>query len=303
MEGTDADVTEAVAGGGDAEVDADPSVDPEGGETEAGTEADGVDEADVALSVHFDDEDEAGDPATGTDEHLDGEQAPPPAGEVRRFLDRRRPWLRAHSRRDRQRRFSGLYWSGVYVLLMAGATSMVSFLVVRGYLWIAPGPTTTGAGVARRVVPWVLTIVFLAFAWFVTRSLRRVLVLGFLFLAPTLAFTFLAQAQSLAEWVVSWIPGTTTVYGLTAFGPVVAVVLLGVDFVKWQLWVEFPQSSCWTCGARVRDERWVVCPYCENDLEAQRAATPEPGVGVAPPGDAETETPAESEAAATEESA
>lgn len=243
------------------------------GDASAGDTVSGSDDVDVALAVHFDDDDGA--PAEvrdGGGEVARDDAEPPPASEVRRFLDRRRPWLRPHNRRDRQRRFAALYWSGVYVLLMAGATSMVSFLVVRGYLWIAPGPTTTGAGVARRVVPWVLTIVFLGFAYFVTRSLRRLVVLGLLFLAPTLAFAFVGQAQSLAEWVVSWIPGTTTVYGLTAFGPVVAVILLGTDFVKWQLWVEFPQASCWGCGARVRDERWIVCPYCDNDLEAQRDA-------------------------------
>lgn len=285
MEDTGAEATDTVVGGDEGAAPTAASADAE------------LDEAHVALSVHFDD-DEAFEAESGVEANPDGEQTPPPAGEVRRFLDRRRPWLRPHSRRDRQRRYSGLYWSGVYVLLMAGATSMVSFLVVRGYLWIAPGPTTTGAGVARRVVPWVLTVVFLAFAWFVTRSLRRLLVLGLLFLAPTLAFTFLDQAQSLAEWVVSWIPGTTTVYGLTAFGPVVAVVLLGFDFVKWQLWIEFPQSSCWSCGARIRDERWIVCPYCDNDLEVQRAAAPEPGAGDAAVDD---DRDAESEAAATEE--
>lgn len=251
--------------------------DPDADAIEEGAAGAGSDDADVVLSVRLaDEESDRGDAGTdddepgGVDEDGAVDAEPPPAGEVRRFLDRRRPWLRPHTRRDRQRRFSAIYWSGVYVLLMAGVTSMVSFVVVRGYLWAAPGPTTTGAGVARRVVPWVLTIVFLGFAYFVTRSLRRVVVLGLLFLAPSLAFAFLDQAQSVAAWVVSWIPGTTTVYGLTAFGPVAAVILLGVDFVKWQLWVEFPQASCWSCGARVRDERWIVCPYCDNDLEAQR---------------------------------
>lgn len=315
MEDTDAGASEAVGGGEAAEAEAEQS--RKAAATTGGS--DDVDEADVALRVRFDDDEttaagagplepgasdaDAGEAEVGdadASEPGEGDAGPPPAGEVRRFLDRRRPWRRAESRRDRQRRFSGLYWSGVYVLLMAGATSMVSFLVVRGYLWIAPGPTTTGAGVARRVVPWVLTVVFLAFAWFVTRSWRRLLVLAVLFLAPTLAFTFLDQAQALAEWVVSWIPGTTTVYGLTAFGPVVAVVLLGIDFVKWQLWVEFPQSSCWGCGARVRDERWIVCPYCDNDLEAQRGSASEPAPGAAGAQEGE-DTAAEVEAAATGE--
>lgn len=259
---------------------------------QTGGDDDAADDVDVALRVHFDDEDTASDdpagshpvdsdvavvddvetPGSALEGGPDDDPEPPPAGELSRFWDRRRPWLRPATRRDRQRRFAALYWSGVYVLLMAGATSMVSFVVVRGYLWIAPGPTTTGAGVARRVVPWVLTVVFLAFAFYVTRSVKRLVLLGVLFLAPTLAFAFLDQAQSVAEWVVSWIPGTTTVYGLTAFGPVLAVVLLGFDFVKWQLWVEFPQASCWNCGAKVRDERWIVCPYCDNDLQAQREA-------------------------------
>lgn len=277
---------EAGAPGKDEDpLDVDVAVSVDLGDGEAATAEDGV---------------EAVDPDGATD--ADDGPEPPPSGEVSRFWDRRRPWLRPGTRRDRQRRLAALYWSGVYVLLMAGATSMVSFVVVRGYLWIAPGPTTTGAGVARRVVPWVLTVVFLAFAYYVTRSVKRVVLLGVLFLAPTLAFAFLDQAQSFAEWVVSWIPGTTTVYGLTAFGPVLAVVLLGRDFVKWQLWVEFPQASCWSCGAMVRDERWIVCPYCDNDLQAQReAATDEAEAGDSR-GDAETGD-AETEAAATEAAA
>lgn len=272
MQDPEAEAIGTQAAGSDATGPIDAAADAD---ATAHRDVDDVDDVDIdmALGVHFDDDAE-----------------PPPAGEVRRFLDRRRPWLRPHTRRERQRRFSALYWSGLYVLLMAGATSMVSFLVVRGYLLIAPGPTTTGAGVARRVVPWVLTVVFLGFAFFVTRSVRRVVVLGLLFLAPSLAFAFLDQAQSVAEWVVSWVPGTTTVYGLTAFGPVAAVVLLGVDFVKWQLWVEFPQASCWSCGARVRDERWIVCPYCDNDLEAQRAAGDE--TDAAPPEEAVAEAAA-----------
>jgi len=202
---------------------------------------------------------------------------PPEADTLGRFTDSRRPWLRARTKRDRSRRLAALYWSGLYVLLMAGITSMVSFLVVRGYLLVAPGPTNTGASVSRRVVPWVVTVVYLVFAFYVTRSLRRLLVLAVLFLAPTAAFLMLDQATSFAQWIVSWVPGTTNVYGLTAFGPVLALVLLGVDFVRWQLWVEFPQDSCWTCGARIRDERWIACPYCDADLDAQRYAAEESG--------------------------
>ncbi len=192
------------------------------------------------------------------------------AQDVRRFFDRRRPWLRPVTHRDRGRRTAGLFWILVYVLFMAGLTSTVSFVVVRGYLWLAPGPTNNGVRVARFVVPWVFSTAFVAFAFYVTRSIKRTLLYVLVFLLPYFTFLFIREASDAAAWLVKWVPGGLRVYGLTAFGPILALALLGRDFVAWQLWTEFPDDSCWACGARIQDERWAVCPMCGNDLETQR---------------------------------
>lgn len=196
----------------------------------------------------------------------------PDADDTTRFLDRRRPWVRPVTERDRRRRKAGVYWSLLYVLLMAGMTSVVAFVLVRGYLWLWPGPTNTGAGVTSQVVPWATAAVYVVFAAYVTRSWRRTLAYGLLLVSPVVVVLFLNQATDAATWLVGWLPGGLQVYGLSALLPFVAIVLLGRDFVRWQLWVEYPEDWCWECGASISDETWSFCPRCGNDLQRQRLA-------------------------------
>jgi hypothetical protein len=188
-----------------------------------------------------------------------------------RFLDRRRPWLRPITSRDRRRRKAAVYWSGLYVLLMAGLTSVVAFVFVRGYLWLWPSPTNTGAGVMTQVVPWATVAVYVGFAAYVTRSAKRTLAYGLLLASPVVVVLFLNEATDVATWLVGWLPGGLQVYGLAALLPFVALVLLGRDFVRWQLWVEYPHDWCWECGAKIADEAWAFCPSCANDLQEQRS--------------------------------
>lgn len=199
----------------------------------------------------------------------------PDADDITRFVDRRRPWLRPETPREQRRRRASIYWAVVYVLLVAGVNSVVSFVIVRGYLFAFPSPTTSGADVAARVVPWVVTVFFVALAAYVTRSWRRTLVYSALLLSPYVVVLFLRQATDAATWIVGWLPGGARVYGLAALLPFLAFVLLGRDFVRWQLWVEFPEDACWECGAVVADDTWVLCPWCGNDLQVQRAASTE----------------------------
>ena len=147
---------------------------------------------------------------------------------------------------------------------------MIGFVVVRGYLILWPGPTSSGASVARQVVPWVFFVVFLVFSGFVTRNPIRTAGYAALFLLPYLVFLFIQGATDLAVWLVGWIPGNTQVYGLAALGPFIAIVLLGRDFVRWQLWVEYPNDTCWECATVIKDERWTYCPSCGSDLVEQR---------------------------------
>ncbi len=210
------------------------------------------------------------DSSADIDPDADDVIAPEEADDVRRFLDRRRPWRHPLTNRDRRRRTAAAYWSFVYVLLMAGATSLAGFLIVRGYLAVWPSPTSTGASTARSVVPWVFFAVFIAFSGYVTRNVRRTVGYGIAFLAPYLVFVFVNSATDFAVWIVGWIPGNAQVYGLAALGPFVALSLLARDFVRWQLWVEYPNDSCWECSTQIKNERWTFCPTCGADLQAQR---------------------------------
>ncbi len=215
---------------------------------------------------------DAGNDAGGEPDATPGELEP---GDLSRFRDGRRPWMHPITHRDKRRRLGGLYWAVVYVLLVAGATSLIGFVVVRGYMMFWPSPTTTGTSVARQVVPWVFFAVFLAFTIYVTRSWVRTVVYALLFLFPYLVFLFVSGATDAAVWLVGWVPGNTQVYGLAALGPFIAFVLLGRDFVRWQLWVEFPSDSCWECGKLIESEKWAWCPTCGADLQAQRYAEAE----------------------------
>jgi hypothetical protein len=223
------------------------------------------------------DEERTGDLAAGED--LGPSSGPAGVGadadDVTQLADRRRPWLRPITDRDRRRRKAGVYWSLLYVLLMAGLTSIVAFVLVRGYLWLWPGPTNTGAGVTTQVVPWATAAVYVAFAAYVTRSWKRTLAYGVLLASPVVVVLFLNQATDVAAWLVGWLPGGLQVYGLAALLPFVAIVLLGRDFVRWQLWVEYPEDWCWECGASISDETWSFCPHCGNDLQRQRLVAAE----------------------------
>ncbi len=198
-----------------------------------------------------------------------------------RFFERTRPWGDSESDSDSEssslmpeksrRRRAGLYWTGIYILLMAGLTSLISFVVVKGYLSIWPDPTSAGVSVAKTVVPWVFTGVFGGLAFFVTRSVWRTAGYLSLFLLPLLVVAFAQGATDVATWLVSWIPGQTQVYGLVSLCPFIGAVLLGRAFVRWQLWVEFPQDQCWECGRLVTDRRWIVCPMCACDLTSRSA--------------------------------
>lgn len=221
-----------------------------------------------------------GDRAEPVDEDAEVEEAgadTPPQGHgdlsddlSSHLLDRRRPWIRPITRRDRQRRRAAFYWALLYVLLMAGVTSIVSFVLVRGYLWLWPGPTNTGAGVATQIVPWASAGVYIAFAAYVTRSWPRTVGYGLLLVSPVVVVLFLNAGTNVASWLVGWLPGGMQVYGLAALLPFAALVLLGRDFVRWQMWIEFPDDWCWECGTSLTEETWLYCPGCANDLQEQR---------------------------------